>query len=90
MLVIAIGVVSAVVLSKNADAGSDPLEVKVFAQQFAWKFEYPGNVKSEELVMPLDRAVQFEHAVGRRDPLVLDPADGPEAGRRAGHRRRRS
>ncbi len=57
---IAIGVVSAVVLSKNADAGSHPLEVKVFAQQFAWKFEYPGNVKSDELVMPLDRAVQFD------------------------------
>jgi cytochrome c oxidase subunit II len=60
VLVIAIGIVSAVVLSKNADAGPDPLEVKVFAQQFAWKFEYPGNVKTEELVMPLDRAVQFE------------------------------
>jgi cytochrome c oxidase subunit 2 len=59
VLVIAIGVVSAVVLSKNADAGNDPLEVKVFAQQFAWKFEYPGNVKSDELVMPLDRAVEF-------------------------------
>jgi cytochrome c oxidase subunit 2 len=59
LLVISIGVVSAVVLSKNADAGNDPLEVKVFAQQFAWKFEYPGNVKSEELVMPLDRAVEF-------------------------------
>jgi cytochrome c oxidase subunit 2 len=60
ILVIAIGVVSAVVLSKNADAGNDPLEVKVFAQQFAWKFEYPGNVKTEELVMPLHRSVQFE------------------------------
>ncbi len=59
ILVIAIGVVSAVVLSKNANAGSDPLEVKVFAQQFAWKFEYPGNVKSEELVMPLHRSVEF-------------------------------
>ncbi len=60
ILVIAIGVVSAVVLSKNADAGNHPLQVKVFAQQFAWKFEYPGNVKSEELVMPLHRAVEFE------------------------------
>jgi cytochrome c oxidase subunit II len=59
LLVISIGVVSAVVLSKNADAGNDPLELKVFAQQFAWKFEYPGNVRSEELVMPLDRAVEF-------------------------------
>ena len=60
ILVIAIGVVSAVVLSKNANAGSDPLEVKVFAQQFAWKFEYPGKVQSEELVMPLHRSVEFE------------------------------
>ena len=60
ILVIAIGVVSAVVLSKNANAGSDPLEVKVFAQQFAWKFEYPGKVQTEELVMPLHRSVEFE------------------------------
>lgn len=59
ILVISIGVVSAVVLSKNANAGSDPLEVKVFAQQFAWRFEYPGNVKSDELVMPLHRPVEF-------------------------------
>jgi len=60
ILVIAIGVVSAVVLSKNADAGNHPLQVKVFAQQFAWKFEYPGHVQTEELVMPLHRAVKFE------------------------------
>jgi cytochrome c oxidase subunit 2 len=60
ILVIAIGVVSAVVLSKNADAGSNPLHVKVFAQQFAWKFEYPGKVMSDELVMPLHRNVKFE------------------------------
>ncbi len=59
LLVISIGVVSAVVLSRNASAGPDPLQVKVFAQQFAWKFEYPGNVKSEELVMPLHRSVKF-------------------------------
>jgi cytochrome c oxidase subunit 2 len=59
ILVISIGLVSAVVLSKNANAGSDPLEVKVFAQQFAWRFEYPGNVKSAELVMPLHRPVEF-------------------------------
>jgi cytochrome c oxidase subunit II len=59
ILVISIGVVSAVVLSRNANAGPDPLQVKVFAQQFAWKFEYPGNVKTEELVMPLHRPVKF-------------------------------
>jgi cytochrome c oxidase subunit 2 len=60
VLVIAIGIVSAVVLSKNADAGNDPLKVKVFAQQFAWRFVYEGDVRSNELVMPVDRAVEFE------------------------------
>ncbi|HET7704436.1 MAG TPA: cytochrome c oxidase subunit II, partial [Candidatus Limnocylindrales bacterium] len=60
VLVIAIGIVSAVVLSKNADAGSDPLKVKVFAQQFAWRFVYDGDIRSNELVMPVDRAVEFE------------------------------
>ena len=43
ILVIAIGVVSAVVLSQNGDAGTDPLKVRVFAQQFAWRFVYQGE-----------------------------------------------
>jgi cytochrome c oxidase subunit 2 len=62
VLVIAIGIVSAVVLSKNANAGDNPLTVKVFAQQFAWRFEYPGQkgVRSYELVLPVDRGVRFE------------------------------
>src|SRR5262245_28280101 len=60
ILVIAIGIVSAIVLSKNADAGSNPLHVKVFAQQFAWRFDYEGNVQSDELVLPVDRSVEFE------------------------------
>jgi cytochrome c oxidase subunit 2 len=62
MLVIAIGIVTAVVLSRNADAGSNPLHIKVFAQQFAWRFQYPddGGFTSNELVMPLDRTIQFE------------------------------
>jgi cytochrome c oxidase subunit 2 len=60
ILVIAIGIVSAVVLSKNADAGRNPLQVKVFAQQFAWRFEYDGNVRTEELVLPVHRGVKFE------------------------------
>jgi len=60
VLVIAIGVVSAIVLEKNADAGANPLKVKVFAQQFAWRFVYPGNVRSDELVMPLHRHVKFD------------------------------
>jgi len=62
LLVIAIGVVSAVVLSQNGRAGTNPLHVKVFAQQFAWHFEYPDNknVKSTELVVPVHRNIRFD------------------------------
>ena len=62
ILVIAIGVLSAFVLSKNGEAGPNPLNVKVFAQQFAWRFVYPddGGVKSGELVLPLNRSAEFE------------------------------
>ncbi len=62
VLVIAIGVLSAVVLSQNGNAGNNPLHVKVFAQQFAWRFEYPDSkgVSSGELVLPVDRGVQLE------------------------------
>ena len=62
ILVIAVGVVSAVVLSQNGNAGTNPLTIKVFAQQFAWRFEYPDDkgVKSYELVMPVDRGINFE------------------------------
>ena len=60
ILVIAIGVVSAVVLSQNADARDGSLKVRVFAQQFAWTFRYGDDVRSDELVLPLDRSVEFE------------------------------
>ncbi len=62
VLVIAVGVISAVVVSRNNETGADPLRVKVFAQQFAWRFEYPdaGGVRSYELVLPVDRATRFE------------------------------
>src|SRR5262245_14853352 len=62
VLVIAIGIVTAIVLSQNANAGSNPLHLKVFAQQFAWRFEYPdqGNLKSYERVLPVNRSVVFE------------------------------
>jgi cytochrome c oxidase subunit 2 len=60
--VIAIGIVSAVVLSQNGNAGTNPMTIKVFAQQFSWRFEYPGsnNLKSYELVMPVNRNITFE------------------------------
>lgn len=62
VLVVAIGVLSAVVLSQNGNAGTNPLPVKVFAQQFAWRFEYPeqNGLKSGELVLPVGRSVRFE------------------------------
>jgi cytochrome c oxidase subunit 2 len=62
ILVIAIGVMSAIVLSQNGNAGTNPMTIKVFAQQFAWRFEYPDQkkLKSNKLVMPVDRNITFE------------------------------
>ena len=61
VLVTAISVVSAVVLAKNDDAGDNPLRIAVTAQQFAWRFEYPGDdpVTSGTLVLPLDQSVKL-------------------------------
>jgi cytochrome c oxidase subunit 2 len=61
ILVTAISVVSAIVLAKNDDAGPNPLRIAVTAQQFAWKFEYPGDtpVTSGELVLPVNQAVKL-------------------------------
>ena len=61
VLVTAISIVSAIVLARNGDAGPNPLRVAVTAQQFAWKFEYPGDKKvvSGELVLPVDRPVKL-------------------------------
>jgi len=61
VLVTAISIVSAIVLAKNDDAGPNPIRIAVTAQQFAWKFEYPGDAKltSGELVLPVDKAVKL-------------------------------
>jgi cytochrome c oxidase subunit 2 len=61
ILVTAIGIVSAVVLARNADAGDNPLEVQAIGQQFAWKFVYEGDDDNPtgELVLPVDRPAQF-------------------------------
>jgi cytochrome c oxidase subunit 2 len=66
-LVIAIGVVSAVVLARNGDAGNQPLEVQAIGQQFTWKFVYSdydnrqtGNpVQTGELVLPVGQEARF-------------------------------
>ena len=60
VLVIVIGVVSAVVLARNGQAGPRPLEVTAVGQQFAWRFEYPDeDVTSGELVLPVGREARF-------------------------------
>jgi cytochrome c oxidase subunit II len=62
VLVIVIGIASAIVLSKNGDAGTNPLIVKVTAEQFAWQFNYPhnGNVNATVLRLPINRSVKLE------------------------------
>ncbi|MEJ7567269.1 MAG: cytochrome c oxidase subunit II [Gaiellaceae bacterium] len=61
VLVTAISVVSAVVLAQNDDVGENPLRIAVTAQQFAWKFEYPGadKVTSGSLVLPVNQGVRL-------------------------------
>ena len=61
ILVIALGIVSAVVLSENGQARDDALQVKAIGQQFAWKFQYTEfeDVESGELVLPVDRQAHF-------------------------------
>jgi len=61
ILVTAISVVSAIVLARNDDAGKNPLRIAVTAQQFAWKFEYPGQEKvvSGRLVLPIHQPVKL-------------------------------
>ncbi len=61
ILVIALGIVSAVVLSENGQASSNALQVKAIGQQFAWRFEYPdyGDFQTGELVLPVDQQAQF-------------------------------
>ena len=61
-LVVAIAIVSAIVLAKNGNAGSNPVRVNVTGQQFAWSFAYPGhgNLTSGDLRLPLGRKVELK------------------------------
>ena len=60
VLVTAISIVSAVVLAQNGHAGSNPLLVKVKAQQFAWSFTYPNGKTYGYLTLPKDRHVKLD------------------------------
>jgi cytochrome c oxidase subunit 2 len=61
ILVIALGIVSAVVMSKNGKTNDDALQVRAIGQQFAWKFQYPelGDFSTGELVLPVDQQAHF-------------------------------
>jgi cytochrome c oxidase subunit II len=57
VLVIALGITSAVVLTRNDKArGSNANQVAVTAQQFAWTFEHPNGVRSGTLRIPVGRS----------------------------------
>src|SRR5947207_889064 len=59
LLVTAIGIASAIVLSKDDAIGKNPLRINVTAQQFVWSFSYPSakNLTSSTLVLPKDRSI---------------------------------
>ena len=59
VLVTAISISSAVVLARNDRPGDNPLRVGVLAQQFAWQFEYPNDVVSPTLRLPLGRSTEL-------------------------------
>jgi cytochrome c oxidase subunit II len=61
VLVIAIGIVSAIVLARNGEAGNRPLEINAVGQQFAWKFVYSDHddLESGELVLPIGQKTRF-------------------------------
>ena len=66
VLVVVIGVVSAVALAKNDHIPADHMTVEVTAQQFAWSFKYPGggDVTATELRLPVNRSTELKiHAL---------------------------
>jgi cytochrome c oxidase subunit 2 len=62
LLVTAIGVLSAIVLSRDDHAGKHPFRIHVTAQQFAWSFTYPeaGNAQAVVLRLPLGRSILLD------------------------------
>jgi cytochrome c oxidase subunit 2 len=61
LLVTAIAIVSAIVLSRNDAQADNTLRINVTAQQFAFTFSYPDarNVTSPVLRLPKDRSVEL-------------------------------
>jgi cytochrome c oxidase subunit 2 len=60
IIVVAFAFAAGIVLIRNEERPKDRLIVGVTAQQFAWTFDYGDGKKSTILVLPVDRAVQFD------------------------------
>jgi cytochrome c oxidase subunit 2 len=60
ILVIVLGVASAVVLAQNDRAAEDSIVIKVTAAQFAWRFEYPNGKEVTALTLPVGEDVVLE------------------------------
>ncbi len=62
VLVTAIAIVSAIVLSRNDAQAKDTLQINVTAQQFVWTFSYPdaNNATSPVLRLPEGRSVELD------------------------------
>jgi cytochrome c oxidase subunit II len=61
LLVSALAIYGWIVLDDIEAKKSNELKVKVIGQQFAWRFEYPEQrVRSTELVLPVNRPVDFD------------------------------
>ena len=61
LIVTSVAIVSAIVLSRNGDAGVNPLRVDVTAVQYAWTFTYPDahGLTSNVLRLPKGRSVML-------------------------------
>jgi cytochrome c oxidase subunit 2 len=61
VLVTAIAIVSAIVLSRNDAQAKDTLQINVTAQQFEWTFSYPdaNNATSPVLRLPEGRSIEL-------------------------------
>ena len=60
VLVTAISIVSAIVLAKNSNAGTNPLVVKVIGRQFAWAVQVPERQDLRYLTLPEGRHAELE------------------------------
>src|ERR1700758_5591104 len=59
ILVTAIGITSAIVLSRDDALAKNALRVDVVAQQFTWTFKYPSGLTSATLMLPHGRETQL-------------------------------